>query len=65
AFRKTSVSVFGNSGGLSERQVRKMACHFAPPSEFRTPQKHQLRFPLKKRPYAQSSLVLSIGIEST
>ena len=50
AFRKTSVSIFGKSGGLFERQVRKMACHFAPPSEFRTPQKYQLRFSLRKRP---------------
>ena len=48
-----SVSVFGISGGLSERQVRKMACHFTPPSEFRTPQKRQLRFALRKRPYAE------------
>jgi hypothetical protein len=48
-----SVSVFGISGGLFERQVRKMACHFTPPSEFRTPQKRQLRFALRKRPYAE------------
>ena len=53
AFSKTSVSVFGISGGLFERQVRKMACHFTPPSEFRTPQKRQLRFALRKRPYAE------------
>ena len=50
AFRKTSVNIFGKSGGLFERQVRKMVCHFAPPSEFRTPQKYQLRFSLRKRP---------------
>ena len=50
AFRKTSVSILGKSGGLFERQVRKMACHFAPPSEFPTPQKYQLRFSLRKLP---------------
>ena len=48
-----SVSVFGISGGLFERQVRKMACHFTLPSEFLTPQKRQLRFALRKRPYAE------------
>ena len=42
-----------------------MACHFAPPSEFRTPQKHQLSFFVKKASYAQRSLVLSVGTEST
>ena len=65
AFRKTSVSIFGKSGGLFERQVRKMACHFAPPSEFRTPQKISATFFVKKATHAQRSLVLSVGTEST